>query len=339
METTLTLTTDERNALESVYGAQISGVGYNPRQLESIADLNEQERKFFAGKNFVSPHFFIQTLYKVGGKISPIKFTLAVNQLLKNNKNLRVNFCNVGTRTLKVVLPETAINTETVFRNLTQVDADELDDEFRKIMEADMRRDFDIRHDPLIRFAVYKTGDAEFAVLVTIAQLVADNFDAEKFFCNLFALDDESKPKNSPDKLPPQNQTAILEHWAKLLDKAPPPAVLPYERFTVGAYRQRAHRMTIPADILSDLRGRAQSNRMMLTAILLSAWGFMLHLANKRRDCLFCEILPADKGDVNPTLHVIPVRVTGDDNLTVEQIVGKQFRQLVVSQPYSCIDW
>ena len=31
--------------------------------------------------------------------------------------------------------------------------------------------------------------------------------------------------------------------------------------------------------------------------------------------------------------------MTGDDNSTVEQIVRKQFRQFVVSQPYSRIDW
>ena len=335
METTLTLTTDERNALESVYGAQISGVGYNPRQLESIADLNEQERKFFAGKNFVSPHFFIQTLYKVGGKISPIKFTLAVNQLLKNNKNLRVNFCNVGTRTLKVVLPETAINTETVFRNLTQVDADDLDDTFRKILEADMRRNVDLRHDPLIRFSVYKTSDEQFAVLVTIAQLISESFNAEKFFCNITGMTVETEPPKTQSDLLPKNHEAIHDYWAKILDKAPPTAALPCERKSSGAYRQRAFQTTIPADILSDLRGRAQSNRLMLTALLQSAWGFMLQLTNKRRDCLFCQILSAE----NFLLNVIPVRLTGDNNSTVEQIVRQQFRQLVVSQPYSCIDW
>ncbi len=336
METKLKLNAEEQTVLDSVYGRQIDDLnGYNPNQLEAVMDLTEQEWKFFAGKNFVSPHFFIQTLYKVSGTISPIKFKIAVNQLLKDNKSLRVNFCNVGTRTVKVIRSDIAGNAEVIFRNVMQVDADDLDDEFRKIMEADMRRDFDIRHDALIRFAVYKTGDREFAVLVTLAQLIADNFDAEKFFCNALGVPDEYVPKNSPDKLPPPNQAAILEHWAKVLDKAPPPAVLPYERQTVAAYHQRAHRMTIPADILSDLRGRAQSNRMMLTAILQSAWGFMLHLANKRRDCLFCQIL----SDENSSLNIIPVRVTGDDNLTVEQIVGKQFRQLVVSQPYSCIDW
>lgn len=334
MNTTLQLTLDEKNILESLYGRQVSGTdGYNPRMLEDIVELTAQEKKFFAGKNFVSPHFFVQTLYKVRGNLNPLKFSTVVNRTINDNKNLRGNFCNVGTRTLKVIQPAQLVKPEIVFRNFTRIEPDELDDEFRKIMEADMRRDFDLRHEPLIRFAVYRTSDEEFAVLITMAQLIADSFDAEKFFAALTGTTAADKPQSQSDDLSPQNHEAIRNYWAKVLDKAPPPAKLPFEHENPGAYRQKAFRKKIPADILSDLRGRAQSNRTMLTAILLSAWGFMLQLTNKRNDCLFCQILSA-----TDSLNVIPVRVTSDKISTVEQIVRKQFRQLVVSQPYSRVD-
>ena len=336
METILQLTDDEKKVLESVYGRQIDGLGgYNPRKLESIKDLTASERKFFAGKNFVSPHFFVQTLYKVRGTVSPVKFNIAVNKMLAENENLCANFCNLGTRTIKVIHPAAVVKPEVIFRNLTTSDADEFDDTFRKILEADMRRNVDLRHDPLIRFAIYKTSDEKFAVLVTIAQLISESFNAEKFFCNITGTTVEQEPPKSQPDLPPKNQKVIYDYWAKIFDKAPPTAALPWEKKSSGAYRQRAFHTTIPADILSDLRGHAQSNRLMLTAILQSAWGFMLQLANKRRDCLFCQILPAE----NFSLNVIPVRLTGDNKSTVEQIVRQQFRQLVVSQPYSCIDW
>lgn len=339
MNIPLRLTQDEKKILESVYGRQLNDLtGYIPNELETIVELNATEQKFFAGKNFVSPHFFVQTLYKVRGNPSPMKFNIAVNNLLAENENLRVNFCNVGTRTVKVIHPTTSVRAEIIFRNLEQTDADELDDVFRKVMEADMRRDFDLRHDALIRFAVYRTSNEEFAVLVTFAQLIADSFDAEKFFAKILGIDATPAPKKNTNDLPPKDQDAIRKYWSTVLQKSPPPAVLPYERKNSGTYRQKAFRKNIPADILSDLRGRAQSNRMMLTAILQSAWGFMLQLTNKRRDSLFCQILSSGKKD-SPALNVIPVRVTGESNSTVEQIVRKQFRQLVVSQPYSCVDW
>ena len=335
METILELTTDEKNVLESIYGRQVAGVGYNPRKLEAIRDLNAQEKKFFAEKNFVSPHFFVQTLYKVRGTVNPLKFNVAVARLLKDNENLRANFCNVGTRTLKVIQQISSVKPEVIFRNLVFFDTDDLNDEFRKILEADMRRDCDLRHDPLIRFAVYKTKPTEFAVLVTIAQLIADNFIAEKFFADVLEIPDEFKPEKPQEDLPPKNQDVIRDYWANVLDKAPPPDKLPYERDGLGAYRQRALHMNIPADILSDLRWHAQSNRVMLTAILQSAWGFMLQHTNGRNDSLFCQILSAG-GD---SLNLIPVRLTSNNNSTVEQIVRGQFRQLVISQPYSCVDW
>lgn len=336
MNTTLQLTLDESNVLESVYGRQIDGLsGYNPRKLEAIEDLTAQEKKFFTDKNFVSPYFFVQTLYKVRGSVSPIKFTLAVNQMLRENESLRANFCNLGTRTVKVIRPAPLVKPEIIFRNLTQKNKEELDADFMKIFEADMRREVDLRHDPLIRFAVYRTSSEDFAVLVTMAQLISGNFEAEKFFCSVLDIPYESKPKQSTEELPPKNQEAIIDYWTKILDKAPPTAALPYEKKGEGAYRQRVFVTRIHADFLSDLRELAQSNRLMLTAILQSAWGFMLQLVNKRRDCLFCQILSAE----NFSLNVIPVRLTGEDNLTVEQIVRLQFRQLVVSQPYSRVDW
>ena len=339
--TTMQLTSDEQNVLESLYGRQLDGLGgYNPRKLEAVCELSAQEKKFFADKNFMSPYFFVQTLYKIHGSISPIKFNIAVTRLIAENANLRVNFCDLGMRTVKVIRPAIAIKPEVIFRNLTQKNKDELDDDFRKIFEADMRREVDLRHDPLIRFAVYRTGHNDCAVFVTIAQLIADSFDAEKFFCTVLDIPFVSEPQKADDELPQKNHEAIRDYWLKILDKAPPPCTLPFERNdSAGAYRQRAYRTLIPADILSDLRGLAQNNRVMLTAILQSAWGFMLHLTNKRRDCLFCQILPAKKTDDDFSLHAVPVRLTGDDNSTVEQIVRKLFRQQVVSQPYSQIDW
>ncbi len=335
------LTDDEKRILESVYGRQFfEGSGYNPNKLEAIRDLSAQEKKFFAGKNFVSPHFYVQTLYKVCGSVMPIKFNAAIHRMLTDNENLRVNFCTVGTRTVKVIRSQNVFRPFVVFRNMTNTDKDELNETLSQLMEADMRREFDLKHDLLIRFSVFKMSDEDFAVLVTRAQLISDSFDAKKFFA---AVTDsvEEIPSTSPAASQPKvfDHSAARDYWAKILDNAPPLAKLPFERNINGSYYQRAFREKVPVDILSDLRSHAQSNRMMLTAILQSAWGFMLQTVNRRKDCLFCQILSESKRDEKFSLNMIPVRLIGDDNLTVEKIVTNQFRQLVVSQPYSRVDW
>ena len=188
----------------------------------------------------------------------------------------------------------------------------------------------------MIRFAVYKTGADEFAVIVTMAQIISKHFDAEGFFIMLLDLPADMKKKKFDEVPPPKNYDLIREYWAKLFENAPPPAVLPYEKKSDRGYRQRILQRIIPGDVVSDLMNYAQSNRIMLMSILQSAWGFMLQLTNKRRDCIFCQISPAE----NFSLNVMPIRLTVDDeNLTVEQIIRNQFRQLVISQPYSISDW
>lgn len=331
----LSFTADEQVILESVYGRQMQGIGYNPRKLEGVKDLLPQELKFFTGKNFMTAHFFVQSLYKVRGSVNPLKFNLAVNRLISTNENLRVNFCDLGTRIVKVIRPASFIKPEIVFRNLMSVKTTDLDEEFRRIFEADTRREVDLRYDPLIRFAVYKTSQKEFAVFVNIAQIIFDKFDAEEFFYNLLDIAPDDKSKKSQEELPAKNYEAILEYWSKIFRNTPPPAFLPYEQKTEAPYQQKTFRTTIPSDIISHLRGYAQSNRMILMAILQSAWGFMLQLNNKHRDCIFCQVASAANG----MLNVIPVRLKSNDTSTIEQIALSQFRQLLVSQPYSLSDW
>ena len=339
MEKNLQLTPDEEKILESVYGLKaLSGRGYNPNQIESVWELTPQEEKFFKNKNFLSPHFFVQTLYKARGVANPIKFKISINRMFRANKNLLANFCNVGTRTVKVIKPLVAIQPEVIFRDFTTFEPENLNDEFRKVMEADMRRDFDLRHDPLIRFAVYKTGAEEFAVLVTIAQIIADEFNSEKLFSELLNLPAEVKHEEPPEDFTTAAQEMIRKYWASVLDNPPPLAQLPFTKKISGAYNQKAYRMKIDADILSDLRGFSQSNRTMLTAILQSAWGFMLQAVNKRRDCLFCQVLSSNRRGKKFSLNVIPVRLSSENNSTVEEIIKQQFRHLGVSQAYS-FDW
>ena len=335
MGSKLELTPDEKTVLEEVYGRQNFGNGYNPRKPDAILELTAREKKFFAGKNFKSSHFFVQTMYKVAGSVNPIKFTLAINKVIADNENLRANFCNVGTRTVKVIQPANYVKPEIIFRNLTNVKRGDLDNELEKSFAAEVRREVSLEHDPLIRFAVYKTSRDEFALTVTMAQLIYDYFNAEDFIIKLFDLSAEIKPKKIPEDLPPKNYKTILEYWAKLFKNAPPPSVLPYAKNSEEPYRQRAFHGLITAGLMSDLLAHAQANRIMLMTILQTAWGFLLQFANKRSDCIFCQISSTE----NFSLSVMPIRLSVSDDSTVEQIVRNQFRQLIVSQPYKVTDW
>lgn len=334
----MNLNPDERSVLEQIYGRSVSDSGYSQNQIDEIRELTAEERRFFDRKNLISPHFYVQTLYKIRGGILPNHFNRAVRSLLEADENFCANFCNVGTRTLKIVRARRGAFPEVVFRILN-IEDDELDDTLTKIMEADRRRDFDIQRDYLIRFAAFRIAKTEAAVLVTMSQLLFDRFDSDSFFGAV--LGDSSYKKMTPKALPKVShvEKRVREYWAQVLkDMAPPPAV-PGSKKPAGAYSEQAYRMIIPPDILSDLRANTQASRAMLMAALQTAWGFVLQAMSNSSDVTFCQLVSNAGANGDFALNLIPIRQKISPADTIESVVDQQFRQFVISRPYGFFDW
>ena len=331
------LTAEEKNILEQIYGKFVLNSGYSQNQIEEVQELTPEESRFFDRKNFISPHFCIQTLYKFKGEILPMQFNRAVKNLLTEDKNFRANFCNVGTRTVKVIFANRDMP-EIVFRNL-KLDAEELDETLIKILEADRRLDFNIKNGNLIRFSAFRTGENEAAVLVTVSQLISQRFNAESFFKAVF--EDKKYKKMEPPKniKIPQVETRVKEYWTGLLKNLPAPPQIPFSKKISGIYNAENYRVKIPADVLSDLRLNSQSSRVILMITLQTAWGFLLQVINKNFDVVFCQLTSNKKSDQDFSLNLMPVRLKISKDITLGNIVNQQFKQFVISKPYSFFDW
>ena len=336
------LTADEQRILEQIYGRQFNTTTtvYAPNLVEKVKELNEYEEKFFDHPDFMSPHYFVQMLYKVKGNVTPASFTRAVRNLLKETEDLRANYCSVGRRTVKIIFSERAANPEINF-NKIKIEPDEINDFFRKVTDADMRRDFDLKHDWLVRFSVFSYSEEEFAVLVTMPQYLSWCFDAKNFFAS-FTGTESFQPVNGM-KYPQVNRSIeqnVRDYWSKVLKNFPPSVKLPYSKPYNGSFTQKVYRTEIPADIISELRGKSQSNNMMLSAILQAAWGFFLQSDNVSGDVAFGRLIQVrNPTGGSPVLNMIPIRVNLADGQTVEDIVKAQFKQLIISRSYGSFDW
>ncbi len=332
------ITAEEKKVLEQIYGKFVLDANYNKNQIDEVCELTAEENRFFERKNFISPHFCVQTLYKIQGEILPMQFNRAVKSLVTEDENFRANFCNVGTRTVKIIFARREIIPEIVFRVL-KLDADELDETLIKIMEADRRLNFDIKRGNLIRFSVFRTAEDESAVLVTVSQLISQRFNVESFFNSIFSNTKYAKFEPRAEVKPPQIENRVKEYWTDILKNLPAPPKVPFSKEISGKYNEEIYRVKIPADILSDLRGKAQNNRVMLMTILQTAWGFLLQATNKNPDVFFCQLISNSKSAQNFSLNLMPVRLKVSNSMTLENIVTQQFKQLVISQPYSFFDW
>ena len=318
---------NEQDILNQIYGLQRD---YNPQKIISVEELTDEEKPFFDKNNLMSANQFVQKLYKISGNLMPLRFNLAVNDLIKNTEELRMNYCQVDGRTLKVFFEQRQEMPEIVYRNLEN--SPDIDTTLKNIIEADMRQNFDLRHDNLIKFAVFHTANEEYAVLVTTSRLVEDSFDMKNFFCEVMNLKPSTSEKKKSETLDVQISESIKNYWSKILKDMPELPLLPYAKVSRTPYKQKAYYFTIPAEVMSDLREKAKSNKMMLMAMLETAWAIMLQEFNSSQDVAFATLVPS-KTDEN--FNMIPARLQTDNQTTIQETVNQQFKQLIVSQPYA----
>lgn len=334
----------EQNVLEQIYGAQASGAqGYSPNHIVYVRELTPAEAGLFSQSSMMRPvGSMMQNLYKIRGRLLPPHFNRALHTMVRECDALRLNYCPVGERVLAVVLQERRNIAPVVYRNLEHVDPDDLDATLRRIMDADMRQGFDVRHGILLRFSVFHTKGDEYAVLVTGVQAMMTNFDVRQLFAKALGLKGPAKTVKE-DSL---GQLAALaapvrDYWVKMLDKFPHDCRIPqYEKKSKVAAGQGAYLAHVPSPVLSELRERAKDNKRMLVSILQTAWGVLLQRENACRDVGFCLLVPRrqqENSSMGSAPSLVPVRVQVQDKLTVQELVNKVFQQFVISQPYAAL--
>lgn len=345
---------EQQSILKSLYGPQPSQEtrNYAVNRILFARELTKYEKRIFASKTFMSPGFLTQRLYKIKGILTPLRFNRVMHTLMKESEILRTNYCPMGTETLAVVFESRKDLPQIVYQNMENLDSEELDSKLRKAMEADMREGFDLRHGHLLRFSVFHTALDEYAVLVTMAQAILDSVDIKKLFCDVQGIEPLQTQKEQVPSLDMSAQRSRMEasmrdYWSRMLSDLPSAPIVPYTRMPRPgeADMQRAYRRRIPSDIMSDIREKAKSNRMMLMAILQTAWGLILQEANACRDVCFCLLVTTRREKEMPGMaagegfNMMPVRFRSPGELTVQKLVSQQFQQIMVSQPYSCFDW
>ncbi len=320
------LSQTEQKILTQIYGSQ---VGYSAKKISYVAELDDDEKIFFDKDTTLSPNFFVQRLYKVSGNILPLKFNLEVSRLIEKNDALRTNYCAVDTRTLKIIFDSRSELPEIVYRNLTNVP--DIDDTLKNIFEADMRRTFDLRYDNLVRFSVFHTGEEEYAVLITMPKLLENSFDVKNLFRAALGL--ETLPPTEKKFVEVQHIEPIINYWSKIFQDLPKMPLLPFAKISKTFYQQAAYKMSIPAEIISDLRQKSKSNKIMLMAILQSAWALLLQGFNQSNDVAFSTLIPDRTSE---DINSIPVRFKSSGEETLQNLVDAHFKQLLISQPYAC---
>ena len=92
------------------------------RRKACTAWLPRREESLLGAKaNVNTSGAVLQTLYKIKGKILPLKVNMAVNKMMAAEEAWRLNYCPLKNRTVAVVFTERRELPTIVFRNLEDV--------------------------------------------------------------------------------------------------------------------------------------------------------------------------------------------------------------------------
>ena len=329
----LELSPNLQEKLTQIYGKQpLNEKSQYANKIIYLRELNDQE------KNLVSANFVTQTLYKFSGMLNTFKFSREVHSCIESAEELRTNYCSGDEKNFAVILQKNITEPEITFQNLQNLDDDELDGALKKLMEADMRRGFNLQKGNLIRFSIFHTKDSEYAILVTAAKILLEKFNVEEFLKNALGVEYKSLSTKPAFEYQPQLESSIREYWAKILKNLPKKQNLPYLQPARQNEDRQTYRAVIPAGIMSDVKKIANTNRIMLMTMLQTAWGLMLQEYNETDDAAYCLFVPS-KDKNGRRINTFPMRLNNSEELTVEKLVRNQFQQILISRPYSQFDW
>ncbi len=334
------LPTEYKASLVELYNQQENVLAHN---IKYLRELSTEEKGVFSTKGGSAPvGSVLQIIYKISGKLLPLHFNVAVDRAFVQEDILRTNYVLINGMMMAVVKEKRNPPLEIVYHNLKDLSDDELDVELQRNIAADKRLGFDLTNGQLVRFSVFNTGEDEYAVIVTTVEAVALKLDFHRIFRAALKLPQPDDVSKIVDAVVGGNgvmTTPVKNYWEKMLSNLPPMPKIPHlnPQPAKGKYSEEAYLVHVPRDILSDLRSKAESNKLLLMSMLQTAWGLLLQQSNSTDNVSYCILVPQKKKSTPGAQSIVPFLLKAEDNHTVKTMVNNAFKQFVVSQPYASL--
>ncbi|WP_406016411.1 amino acid adenylation domain-containing protein [Streptomyces sp. NBC_00984] len=233
--------------------------------------------------------------YNIGGAVEvrvaldPDLMFEAVRRLVARHPALRTNFLTVDGVPLQQVSPEASADVE-----LFDVQDQEWEDIHRTIV-AEYRRPYDLEHDPLFRFRLFKRADDRWVIMKAVHHIVSDAISTFTFIEELLAVYEGLRQGQAPS-LPPvtaryldflnaQNRflagpaaPRMLDYWRSHLPAEVPTLELPVDkpRPAVQTHNGASEFFVLDTALTARVHALAREHDVTPFMVLLSAYYVLL---------------------------------------------------------------
>ncbi|MGW2014250.1 non-ribosomal peptide synthetase/type I polyketide synthase [Streptomyces sp. NPDC001927] len=234
--------------------------------------------------------------YNIGGAvevrtvIEPELMAEAVRTLVARHPVLRANFVLEDGRPVQTV-------SDSMEPDFEVFDVEGLPwDEIRELIVAEYREPYDLAHDPLMRFRLFRRGPDRWVIMKAVHHIVSDAISTFTFIEELLALY-EGMRAGRPVELPPvparyldflnrQNRflaspdaDRMLEYWRGALPAEIPPLALPTDgpRPPVQTHNGASEFFVLDEELSARVHSLARDHGVTPFMVLLCAYYLLLH--------------------------------------------------------------
>jgi amino acid adenylation domain-containing protein/thioester reductase-like protein/non-ribosomal peptide synthase protein (TIGR01720 family) len=268
-----------------------------------------------------------------------------IKKIIERHEALRTVFSETESGPVQVVLPEPATTLNHIdLRHLPQEDRPA---EIARLVETEARHRFDLRHGPLLRFALIQLGDGETQVIFNGHHICCDGTSLRLFMGELTALYAAEKGGVDAELPAPPIQYKDFAAWQRIYVETPrfrekldywvsqlagplPPLDLATDRPRTAARNSLGHRIGIdvPVSVHRALRDLGQAEGVTFFMTVLAAFQVLLHRLTGQDDIVVgTPVANRSRAELEGLMgyfvNVLPLRVTLSPELSFRRLLPR----------------
>ncbi|WP_420029266.1 amino acid adenylation domain-containing protein [Mycobacterium intracellulare] len=276
--------------------------------------------------------YAVQLTITLRGGLDPQRLHHAVQNAVARHPNLAARFCSGFGDPVQIIpaAPEIA------YRDVElEGDADDIDDQVRRMSAAERAAVRDLDDQPPLRATLIRTADKEFRFVLTVHHIVMDGWSLPILLQEIFACYYGSRLPAAPPYrrfvtwLAGRDAPAARAAWRDALDGFDTPTLVgPAGRAALGP--RRAAAVQLSAETTGALGELARSCRTTLNTVLQAAWAQLLMSLTGRHDVAFGTAvsgrpaeLPGAESMVGLLINTVPVRAQAAATTTVAEFLDR----------------
>lgn len=234
---------------------------------------------------------------------------------------------------------------------------------FEEIIDADLKRGFDIEKDSLFRVTVVNLGDGSYVLICTIHHAIVDGWclsiiveDFMKYYsklCSGISFENllktiQKEQENSPSYsdyvawLERQDQLSALKYWDNLLENYNEAASIEGLNQKGNSVSSTSYKyLRLSPQIHNKLKKIASTRHITMNNIMELAWGVLLQKYTGKKDVVFGRVVSGRNVPIKGIervvglfLNTVPVRVKCEKNETILQALESIHNQMIESSQY-----